>query len=111
MDAHLNEMKEEEDELPDLQKKWVESVADIFTGASLHLPPLKEVNHKISLIDKNKQYNYHLPRCLDSLKLELAKKIQHYKNARWWQETNVSQAAPMLCMPKKSVRLRTIIDG
>jgi hypothetical protein len=69
------------------------------------------VNHKISLIDENKRYNYHLPRCPDSLKLELTEKIQHYKNAGWWEETNVSQAAPMLCVPKKSGKLRTVIDG
>jgi len=69
------------------------------------------VNHKISLIDENKRYNYHLPRCPDSLKPELVEKIQRYKNAGWWEETNVSQAAPMLCVPKKSGKLRTVIDG
>src|SRR6267154_2771057 len=111
MDAHLNEMKEEEDKLPDLQKKWVESAADILTGAPPHLPLLREVNHKISLIDENKRYNYHLPRCPDSFKPELTEKIQRYKNVGWWEETNVSQAAPMLCVPKKSGKLRTVIDG
>ena len=34
-----------------------------------------------------------------------------YKNARWLEETNISQAAPMLCIFKKaSVKLRTVID-
>ena len=45
------------------------------------------------------------------LKPELAEKIEYYKNAGWWEETNVSQAAPMLCVPKKSGRLFTVIDG
>ena len=111
MDANLNELKGEEDRLPDLRKKWVESAADILTGAPPHLPPLREVNHKISLIDENKWYNYHFPRCPDSLKPELVKKIQRYKNAGWWEETNVSQAAPILCVPKKTGRLRTVVDG
>jgi hypothetical protein len=60
MDAHLNKMNEKEQVLPDLRKKWVESAADILTGAPPHVPPFHEVNHKIPLIDKTKQYNYHL---------------------------------------------------
>ena len=83
---------------------------DILTGTPLRLPPFREVNHKIPLKDENKQYCYHLPRCPDSLKPELTNKIQRYKNAGWWEETNVSQAAPMMCVPKKSGKLRTVID-
>src|ERR1700683_5466586 len=33
MDAHLNELHEDEEVLPDLRKKWVESAVDILTGA------------------------------------------------------------------------------
>jgi hypothetical protein len=69
------------------------------------------VNHKIPLIDENKRYNYHLLRCPNSLKPELAEKIQCYKNTGWWEETNVSQAALILCVPKKSGRLRTVVNG
>src|ERR1700733_1169052 len=101
----------EEQELPDLRAKWVESASDILTGAPPRLPPLREVNHKIPLIDENKRYNYHLPRCPDSLKTELTDKIQRYKDAGWWEETNVSQAAPMLCVLKKSGKIHTIVDG
>jgi RNase H-like domain found in reverse transcriptase/Reverse transcriptase (RNA-dependent DNA polymerase)/Integrase zinc binding domain len=113
MDAQLNELKEEEQVLPDLRAKWVESASDILTGAPPNLPPLREVNHKIPLIDESKQYNYHLPRCPDALKTQLSDKIQRYTNAGWWEETNVSQAAPMLCVLKKSTtpKLRTVIDG
>ena len=109
MDANLNELNESKEELPDLRKKWVESAMDILTGAPPHLPPLREVNHKIPLIDESKQYNYYLPRCPEALKTQLIDKIQLYKEAGWWEETNVSQAAPMLCVYKKdSAKLRTI---
>src|ERR1700683_3270339 len=54
MDVNLNELKEGEEQLPDLRKKWVESAADI-TGAPPHLPPFREVNHKIPLIDEQKR--------------------------------------------------------
>ena len=110
MDANLNELNEGKEELPDLQKKWVESATDILMGAPPH--PLCEVNHKIPLIDKSKQYNYYLPWCPEALKTQLIDKIQLYKEAGWWGETNISQATPMLCVYKKdSAKLRTIIDG
>jgi len=74
------------------------------------LPPLHEVNHRIPLVDKGKQYAYHLPCCLDSLKPQLAEKIQLYTNAKWWIMASVRQAALMLCIPKKMGKLRTMID-
>ena len=111
-DANINQLKKGDEDLPELRKKWVEAAADILTGAPAHLPPLREVNHKIPIIDENKWYNYHLPWCPESLKTQLIDKIQTYKNAGWWEETNVSQAAPILCIFKRDgVKLCTIIDG
>ena len=110
MDTRLDKTPDDMDQIPDLRKKWVESAMDILTGAPPRLPPFREVNHKIPLKDENKRYCYHLPRCPDSLKPELTNKIQRYKNAGWWEETNVSQVAPMMCVPKKSGKLRTVID-
>ena len=43
MDAHLNELHEEEEILPDLRKKWVKSVADTLTRVLPHLLPLREM--------------------------------------------------------------------
>ena len=40
MDMNLNELNKEEEELPDLHKKWVKFAADILTRALPHLPPL-----------------------------------------------------------------------
>ena len=74
------------------------------------LPPLHEVNHRIPLVDEGKQYSYHLPCCPDSLKLQLAEKIQLYMSAKWWIMVSVPQVAPMLCIPKKTGKLRTMID-
>ena len=112
MDANINKLKKGDEDLPELRKKWVEAAADILTGAPSHLPLLQEVNHKISIINENKWYNYHLLQCPESLKTQLINKIQTYKNAGWWEETNVSQAAPMLCVFKKDgVKLCTVING
>ena len=69
------------------------------------------VNHHIPLIDENKQYNYHLPWCPDSMKVQLMEKITRYTRAGWWESVQTSQAAPMLCILKKSGLLRTAIDA
>jgi len=82
MDTHLNELKEEE-VLPDLQKARLELAVGILTGALAHLPPFQDVNHKIPIVNENKQYNYHLPRCPEALKAQLIDMIQTYKNAGW----------------------------
>lgn len=100
-----------DEDIPKLRKQWYESCKDIMGGAPAELPPLREVNHKIPLIDEGANYRYHLPRCPDSLKPELMAKIKRYTEAGWWEPANVSQAAPLLCIPKKSGKLRTVVDG
>jgi hypothetical protein len=106
------EDEEEAARLADLRAGWLEKASDILTGVPERLLPFREINHKIPLIDENKKYNYHLPRCADSMKPQLIEKIQRYKSAGWWEEANVSQAALMLCIPKKDgKKLRTVIDA
>ena len=73
-------------------------------------PPLREINHAIPLVDEQKRYNYHLPCCPDSLKPQLSAKIGEYTTAGLWEAVQSQQAAPMLCIPKKDGRLRTVID-
>jgi hypothetical protein len=38
-------------------------------------------------------------------------KIKRYTEAGWWEPATVSQAAPLLCIPKKTGKLRTVVDG
>jgi len=73
-----------------------------MNGAPERLLPLREVNHQIPLLNKNKRYKYHALRCPESLKNELSEKIQHYTCAEWWEPTHVEQAALMLCIRKKN---------
>jgi len=37
-------------------------------------------------------------------------KINQYLRAGWWEEKNIPQASPLLCIPKKDGRLHTIVD-
>jgi hypothetical protein len=100
-----------EDDIPRLREEWMKSCEDIMKGAPERLPPLREVNHRIPLVVEEKKYKYHSPRCPDSLKPELIEKIARYTRAGWWEPIQADQAAPMLCVHKKNMRLRTVVDG
>jgi hypothetical protein len=98
------------EDIPRLRKQWMDSCKDILNGVPEKLPPMRGVNHHIPLMDDNAKYNYHLPRCPDSLKKQLMEKITRYTRAGWWESVQTDQAAPMLCIPKKNGKLRTAID-
>ena len=100
-----------QEDIPCLREEWMKSCKDIMQGALNKLPPLREVNHRIMLIDEKKRYKYHSPRCPDSLKPELMEKIARYTRAGWWEPAQAEQVAPMLCVKKKTNKLRTVIDG
>jgi hypothetical protein len=87
-----------QDDIPELQAKWLCSCQDIMNGVLEELPLMCGVNHHIPLIDENKQYHYHLPRCPDSMKVQLMEKIMWYTWAG-------------LCILKKSGLLHTVIDA
>ncbi|KIK51936.1 hypothetical protein GYMLUDRAFT_146844, partial [Collybiopsis luxurians FD-317 M1] len=77
-----------------------ESSQNMLSGVPEVLPPLREINHKIILIDEQRRYNYYMPRCPDYLKTQLSDKLGHYTRAKWWIQETTPQAAPMLCIPK-----------
>ncbi|KAG6897042.1 hypothetical protein C0995_010837 [Termitomyces sp. Mi166 len=90
---------------------WQQEFADIVNGTKEELPPWREVNHEINLIDEGKQYKYHLPRCLQALQEQLHEKTNRYFNAKWWEPQAATQAAPLLCIPKKDGTLQTALDA
>ena len=98
------------DDIPYVRERWFRVNQDILTGTPEKLPPFRGINHHIPLIEDKKQYNYYLPRCPDALKPQLMEKIEKYTRAGWWEPKTVPQAAPMLCIPKKNGKLRTVID-
>src|ERR1700676_401930 len=99
------------EDLPRLREEWKQSCQDILNGVPDKLPPLREINHHIPLVDNEKKYNYYLPKCPDSMRKPLAEKISKYCNAGWWRPTRAEQAAPMLVVPKKNGKLRTVINA
>jgi hypothetical protein len=114
----VNKGKQKEEDTPParddyahLRDRWCKEYTDILGGTQDRLPLWREVNHEINLIDEDKRYTYHLPRCPNSLRDEFHEKVNRYVKAGWWEPKPVNQAAPMLCIHKKDKHLRTVVDA
>jgi len=100
-----------EEDFPHLRQQWHDEFMDMVNGTHSQLPPWREVNHEIHLVDNNKRYKYFTPCCPNSLRDELHAKINRYVNTGWWEPRSVKQAALLLCIPKKDGKLRTVVDA
>ncbi|KAG6895740.1 hypothetical protein C0995_012259 [Termitomyces sp. Mi166 len=100
-----------EDDFLRLRQAWQQEFADIINRTKEELPPWREVNHEINLIDESRQYKYHLPHCPRALQEQLHEKTNRYFNAKWWEPRAATQAAPLLCIPKKDGTLQTALDA
>lgn len=104
------DQKRSANDIPKLRKNWFDKYNDVFQEQPARLPPKRQVEHHIPLVEPDKRYAYYLPKCADYLKVELLEKIKKYTEAGWWVPAAVNQAAPMLCIPKRNKKLRTPID-
>ena len=99
------------EDIPVLRERWKEKIADLTGPIPLELPPLREVNHRIPLIDEKKLIRGRTPKCPEHLFPQLLEKIERYTKAGWWIESNVESASPLMCIQKKSGLLRTVVDA
>jgi hypothetical protein len=90
-----------------LRKEWMDKINDLVSGIPLELPPLREVNREINLVDPVKRIRYRLPKCPEHFCEDLSAKIERYTTAEWWVPAVAHQAVPMLCVPKKNRTLHT----
>ena len=97
-------------DIPRLRACWLEEIRDSTGPIPLELPPFREVNHCIPLIDPSKPIRHRYSKCPDSPRPQLMEKIECYIAAGWWEEKNVLQAPPLLCIPKKDGHLCTVVD-
>ena len=97
-------------DIPQLRNKWRSKYAALFGSIPLELPPFREVNNEINLVNPDKRIHYRLPKCLEHYHSDLSEKIQRYTTAKWWIPVTARQAVPMLCIPKKNGKLCTVFD-
>ena len=83
-------------DLATLRECWMDKITDLVSRVPPKVPLFHMVNHEINLIDPDKQINYQLPKCPDTLKEELAEKISQYISAGWWVPATVWQAVDSL---------------
>ena len=99
-----------DDDIPQLRRSWDNNITDLVSGIPLKLLPIREVNHEINLIDPKKHIHYCLLKCPEHFCEELSQKIERYTTAQWWIPAVAHQAVPMLCIPKKNGKLRTVFN-
>ncbi|KAJ8579502.1 hypothetical protein M405DRAFT_754427, partial [Rhizopogon salebrosus TDB-379] len=64
------------------------------------LPPLREINHTILLIDENQVYSWQQSRCLESLRPLWREKREDYIRTGCWEFYSGTNAVPMIMMKK-----------
>lgn len=104
-------------EIEKCRKEIREYASDLFKDASqTPLPPLRAINHRIPLIDENKQYKFRRSTCPDALREQWQQKRKDYIRSGRWRVVTGSNAMPMLLLQKPHknredpIRLRTVID-
>lgn len=95
------------------RERWIEAFKDVMGPIPEVLPPLREINHTIPLRDMNAHYKYHNPRCPTGLLEELREKTSRYLKSGWWAQvpSQGRPAMPVLCIPKPTGLLRTVVDA
>jgi hypothetical protein len=105
---------EEQTQAPDeqqpLRDRWMRHIEDLVGAIPARLPPLREINHRIPIVEADLKYRYHRLRCPDALQRLLIEKINRYTAAGWWEPKTTEQASPLLCILKKNGKLRTVMD-
>ncbi|KAJ3560998.1 hypothetical protein NP233_g10469 [Leucocoprinus birnbaumii] len=69
-------------------------------GLDTPLPPLREINHKIPLINPDSKYLWRPSQCPDALMDQWLKKKEAYVRLGRWVLKPVANASPMLLIPK-----------
>jgi hypothetical protein len=92
IDINLDDPSEHDLEL--IRDTIMEEIKDITGDIPPKLPPFREVNHAIPLIDPTKKYWTHPPRCPDEYQPALSEKINRYVTAGWWAPTTTASAVP-----------------
>jgi hypothetical protein len=64
-----------EHDIPRLRECWLKEISDITGPIPLRLPPLREVNHRITLVDPSLPIKHQYSKCPDALRPLLMEKI------------------------------------
>lgn len=79
------------------------------------LPPFRDINHTIPLIDPSKTYPWRPSRCPEAFRAQWVEKRDAYLRSGRWRITSAGNTVPMLLIPKprkngQPPELRTVVD-
>ena len=78
------------------------------------LPPLRDINHTIPLIDESKTYPWRPSKCPEAFREQWAEKRDAYLKSGRWEITSSGNTVPMMLIPKPNtsnpVQLRCVVD-
>ena len=80
--------------------------------ADTDLPPLRDINHTIPLIDEVKTYQWWPSRCPEMFREQWFEKRDAYIKTGQWKVTSARNTVPMLLIPKtgtKPPQLKTVV--
>ena len=75
------------------------------------LPPLRDINHTIPLIDESKTYPWRPSRCPEAFREQWAEKRDAYLKTGHWEITSARNMVPMLLIPKPNMSNPVIGPG
>ena len=81
--------------------------------ADTGLPPLRDINHTIPLIDEERTYQWRPSRCPEIFREQWSEKRDAYIKTGRWKITSARNTVPMLLIPKPGTnppQLRTVVD-
>ena len=81
--------------------------------ADTALPPLRDINHTIPLIDLERTYQWRPSRCPEMFREQWSEKRDAYIKTGRWKITSARNTVPMLLIPKPGTKpplLRTVVD-
>ena len=102
--------------LDELRKQLRQEANDLCPDTSrTALPPLRDVNHRIPLIDEKKIYHFRPSKCPDAFRDQWRNKKNAYLETGRWRTATGHNAIPLLMIPKPSTTngqpsLRTVFD-
>ena len=102
--------------LDSLRKQLRQEAEDLCPDTSMTtLPPLRDVNHTIPLIDEKKIYHFRPSKCPDAFRDQWRKKKNAYLHTGRWRTATGHNAIPLMMIPKPSTTngqpsLRTVFD-
>lgn len=81
------------------------------TATETPLPPMRDINHSIPLIDPHRIYSWRPSRCPDPLREQWSEKWGAYIASGRWRVSNSGNTVPMLLIYKPgTTRLRCVFD-